>query len=164
MTWTLLPLRAHVARLLTAGSLASAVSMAVMAGGSRRDTGSAVAALNAPSHWFWGDRALRRNDASWRFTLLGVVTHHASAIFWAVFYELLRACRQHPTPGNAVVDAVAVTAVAAVVDLKFVPQRLTPGFERRLSRRNLAWVYVGFAAGLALGGVLASRGARHERR
>lgn len=163
MTWTLLPLRAHAARLLTAGSLASAVSMAVMAGGSRRDTGSAIAALNAPSHWFWGDRALRRNDASWRFTLLGAVTHHASAIFWAVFYELLRARRRHPTPANAVVDAVAVTAVAAVVDLKLVPQRLTPGFERRLSRRNLAWVYVGFAAGLALGGVLASRQGRERR-
>ena len=161
MTWTDLASRPALRHVLTAGSLASALSMAVMARGSRRDTDSAVAAVNAPSHWFWGERALRRNEASWRFTLLGAATHHASAVFWAVFYELLRARRRHPTPANAVVDAAALTAVAAVVDLKLVPQRLTPGFERRLSKRNLAWVYVGFAAGLALGGVLASR-QRHD--
>ncbi len=157
MTWTDLASHPAVRHVLAAGSLASALSMAAMACGSRRDTGSAMAAVNAPSHWFWGERALRRNDASWRFTLLGAATHHASALFWAVFYELLRARRKHPTPANAVVDAAAVTAVAAAVDLKLVPQRLTPGFERRLSRRNLAWVYVGFAAGLAIGGALAAR-------
>ena len=157
MTWTDLASRPVMRHVLTAGSLASALSMAVMACASRRDTGSAVAAVNAPSHWFWGERALRRNEASWRFTLLGAATHHASAVFWAVFYELLRARRQRAAPGNAVVGAGGRPAVAAVVDLKLVPERLTPGFERRLSKRNLAWVYVGFAAGLALGGVLAAR-------
>ena len=55
------------------------------------------------------------------------------------------------TPAQVVADAVAVTAVAALVDLKVVPEWLTPGFERRLSRPSLAGVYVGFAAGLALG-------------
>jgi len=47
--------------------------------------------------------------------------------------------------------------VAALVDLRLVPERLTPGFERRLSRRSLAWTYVGFGAGLALAGLLAQR-------
>ena len=109
MTWTDLASRPVMRHVLTAGSLASALSMAVMACGSRRDTGSAVAAVNAPSHWFWGERALRRNEASWRFTLLGAATHHASAVFWAVFYELLRARRQRAAPANAGVDPVGPT-------------------------------------------------------
>jgi hypothetical protein len=48
---------------------------------------------------------------------------------------------------------MALTAAAAVVDLKLAPSRLTPGFERR-SPRSLTCVYGGFAAGLALGGAL----------
>ena len=54
-------------------------------------------------------------------------------------------------------DAVAVSAVAAVVDLACVPDRLTPGFERRLSERSLVMVYTAFAAGLALAGLAALR-------
>jgi hypothetical protein len=67
----------------------------------------------------------------------------------------VRARRWQLTPGNAVADACAISAVAAVVDLKLVPKRLTPGFEARLSNRSLALVYAGFATGLALGGMLA---------
>jgi hypothetical protein len=42
-----------------------------------------------------------------------------------------------------------VAAIANVVDFKLTPQRLTPGFEKHLSKRSLAIVYVSFAAGLA---------------
>jgi hypothetical protein len=154
--------RPVVRRVLTAGGLASALSMAVLAGAGRRDTGSALAAINAPSHWIWGEQALRRDDATLQYTLLGAATHVSSAMFWAAAYEGLRAAHRRPTPANAVVDAALLTAAAAVVDLKLVPTRLMPGFEQRLSARNLAWVYVGLAAGLALGEVWASR--RHSRR
>ena len=36
-------------------------------------------------------------------------------------------------------------------NIKLVPERLTPGFEHRLSNRQLAGVYLSFAAGLMLG-------------
>ena len=149
--------RTWVQRLSFSGSLAGLISMAALALGGRRDVGSALAPINAPSHWFWGDEALRRNGASAKYTLIGAATHNASSLFWAAFYELLRLRRRRRSAANALGDAAAITALAAVIDLKLVPERLTPGFERRLSRRSLTWVYVAFGAGLALGGAIASR-------
>lgn len=143
-------------RVLGSGSLASLASAAVLAWRGHRETGSPFAAINAPAHWLWGRRSLRRNDASLRHTLVGVVVHHTSSLFWAAFYEWLQSRRRQPSPATVVADAAATTAVAAVVDLKLTPERLTPGFERRLSRPSLAGVYVAFAAGLALA-VLARR-------
>jgi hypothetical protein len=71
-------------------------------------------------------------------------------MLWAGVFAWLRNRRQRPTLANAAVDAAAVTALASVVDLKLVPSRLTPGFERRLSKRGLAMVYLAFGAGLLL--------------
>lgn len=136
---------------LLTGTLASIASATVLAWRGWRENGRALGPLNAPAHWLWGGESLRRDGASLRHTLTGVLVHHASSLFWAVFYELLRLRRASPTPVNAIGDAAAITAVAAAVDLRLVPQRLTPGFERRISRRGLVWVYASFAAGLALG-------------
>ncbi|HZF81750.1 MAG TPA: hypothetical protein VEZ89_18375 [Rubrivivax sp.] len=144
-------------RAATSGSLASLASAAVLAVSARLETGSPWAALNAPSHWFWGRPALRRNEATWTYTGVGMLTHHLSAVFWALGYEWLRSRRRDPTVANAIGDAAAVTALAATVDLKVVPERLTPGFEHRLSQRSLLLTYLSFGAGLALAGVLAHR-------
>lgn len=84
-----------------------------------------------------------------RHTGTGFAVHHASSLFWAALYELVQARRRRVSPSTLTMDAAAVTAVAAVVDLKLVPERLTPGFERRLSRPSLAAVYVAFGIGLA---------------
>ena len=143
-------------RVLASGSLASLASAAMLAWRGRREVGSPFAAINAPAHWLWGRESLHRDGPSLRHTLTGAAIHHASSLFWAVFYEWLQALRDRPSPATVVADAAATTAVAAVVDLKLTPQRLTPGFERRLSSPSLAGVYVAFAAGLALA-VLARR-------
>jgi hypothetical protein len=95
-----------------------------------------------------------------RHTVVGQVTHHASSLLWAAVYAWLRGRRPAPTALNAVGDAAAVTALAAVVDLKLTPQRLTPGFERRMSSSGLAMVYASFGVGLALGGLAELRGRR----
>ncbi len=149
--------KAWLQRVLTSGTLAGVLSGVVLVWRGRGDTGSAVAAMNAPSHWFWGHRALRRNDATARHTLLGALVHQASSVFWAVFYDALQQQRRRPTAVTAAVDAAAITTAAAVVDLKVVPERLTPGFEQRLSKRSLLWVYVSFGVGLALAGWLLQR-------
>lgn len=150
------------ARLLASDLLASGLSAAMLAWRGRVDTGHAAAPLNAISHWLWPRRALRENAASARFTGTGLAVHCGAALLWCGLYELLRSrsvATARATAGTAVSDALAVSAVAAVVDLAAVPDRLTPGFERRLSPRSLTGVYLAFAAGLALAG-MASHGRR----
>ena len=144
------------------GSLAGLLSTAVLAWRGQRELRRPAALLNAPSHWFWGEKALRADHADVRHTVVGQVTHHVSGLLWAGVYAWLRGRRPAPTPLNAVADAAAVTALAAVVDLKFTPQRLTPGFERRMSGSGLAMVYASFGLGLALGGLAALRGHRRH--
>ncbi len=142
-------------RLLLSDVLSSSLSAAMLMWRGRAETGSAAAPLNAVSHWLWPRKALQQDGASTRYTLTGTAVHFGAAALWCAAYELLRARRRRPTVANALADAAAVTAVAAVVDLKCVPERLTPGFERRLSNPSLVIVYAAFAAGLALAGMAA---------
>src|SRR5690606_8083831 len=59
--------------------------------------------------------------------------------------------RAVPLPLRPVlITAAAVAAGACLVDLRCTPQRLTPGFERRLSPSSLFVVYAAFGIGLAL--------------
>jgi hypothetical protein len=136
-------------RVLASGSLASLASAIVLAWHGRRYAGSVYAPLNAPAHWLWGRRSLRRDDPSLRHTATGMLVHHASSLWWAFFFEKLLA-RGAAARSSVLIPAASVTALAALVDLKATPERLTPGFERRLPRHSLVWVYVGFAGGLAL--------------
>jgi len=145
---------------LSSGLAATALSLAALAWRGRADAGSAAAPLNAVSHMLWGDESLRRDDATARHTAVGGVLHAASALFWARVYDWVRAQRAAPTATSAVADAAVLTLVAAVVDLKLVPRRLTPGFERRLTPGSLTAVYAAIGAGLAAGGWLASRRGR----
>jgi hypothetical protein len=142
--------RSAIANLLVDGMFAGLASAALLAWRGRRDNASAVAPLNAPAHWFFGRESLAQDDPSWRHTVTGLLVHQASSLFWAGFYELLQARRRRTTPANALGDAALVTVVAAGVDLRIVPPRLTPGFEQRLRRPSLAGVYVAFGLGLAL--------------
>lgn len=148
-------LSSTVGRVLAADLLSSSLSAAVLAWRGRTDTGSAAAPVNAISHWLWPRKALRQDGVSARYTLTGIAVHYVAAALWSGLYEAVRGRRRAATPARAVADAVAVSAVAAVVDLACVPDRLTPGFEKRLSPRSLVLVYAGFAAGLALAGLAA---------
>jgi hypothetical protein len=138
-------------RLTLAGStLAGTLSALALAWRGRRENASSAAPLNAVSHWLWGDEALRHDDVSTRHTATGVLIHAASSVLWGTMFALLRSRRAESGGLGIVVDATAVTATAAFVDLKVVPNRLTPGFERRLSPGGLVCVYAAFALGLAL--------------
>jgi hypothetical protein len=57
----------------------------------------------------------------------------------------------------AVASAATVAAVACAVDMRCTPERLTPGFERRLSKQSLLVVYAAFGIGLVLHTVLSTR-------
>jgi hypothetical protein len=139
------------------GCVAGALSALVLLWRGRRDNASAAAPVNAISHWVWPRQALRRNDASVKHTGGGMLIHFASSLLWAGVYRSWRQSRRHAGPSSAVLDAAAVAGLAALVDLKLVPPRLTPGFEHRLRPASLGWVYLSFATGLALCAVLSSK-------
>ena len=121
----------------------------------RRDDGDGAVPLNTISHWLWPRRAFRARGFSARHTVTGTLIHFGASCFWSVVFEgrqLLRSPRgPEPRPQEVLRDALALSAVAAWVDLKGVPPALSPGFERRLRADSLCLVYLSFAAGLALG-------------
>ena len=139
---------------LVSGSLASLFSAAYLAwAGTRR--GMPAAPVNAVSHWFFGDRSLRQDEPSLRYTATGYLTHHAAAIFWAVLHAKVwgtRAIAKQPLPAAA--GAVAAAGVACFVDYQLTPKRLTPGFEHRLAKPDMTAVYACFALGLMAGSLL----------
>lgn len=145
------PITQVTARAIVSGSTASMLSTVALAGCGVRDCRSAFAAVNAVSHWLWREQALRQQSPSWRYTLTGYVIHHSMSIFWGVAYEVLLYTHRREGPyWHPYAAGLGVAATACLVDLKATPQRLTPGFERRLSGRSLAWVYAAFGIGLAL--------------
>lgn len=140
------------------GSVASVLSTVVLVAAGRRQSGSAVAPLNAVSHWLWGEESLQVQRPTWRHTLTGCLTQHLASVFWAVVYSALYGHRPEAKRlPQAVAGAVATSAVACLVDYQVVPQRLTPGFEHRISTGAMVATYGALAAGLALGALLLGR-------
>lgn len=139
---------AWLRRMAWSGSVASLASTCMLSWLSHRRTGAASAATNATSHWLWGARAQRRNGASVRHAAVGYLIHHMSSWFWAAAYEA--ATGRESDRIERAAAAAGTAALAYAVDYGLVPRRLTPGFEARLPRRDLLWVYAAFAAGLAL--------------
>jgi hypothetical protein len=126
----------------------------------KRETGSYYAPLNATSHIIWGDEAALQDSPSLKYTLTGFLLNHASAIFWA-FYEKWfgrgsasehdrAGGRAPPAPlAESIFGAATVTTAAYVIDYHLIPKRFTPGFEKRLSPKSLATIFVTLAIGLA---------------
>jgi hypothetical protein len=142
----------------TGASLLSAGALAI-AGKVKED--SALAPLNGPSQWVWGEdeARTRRIDAS--HTLLGYVIHHSSALLWAgVFETILARSERTPSPQRMLATAIGVTAFACAVDYGATPRRLRPGFRKHVGTAPLIGVYAAVALGMAAGALLW----RHSRR
>lgn len=136
------------------GTLAGVLSAAVLLATGKRETGSAVAPVNAESHWLWGDESLREDRPTLRHTLTGIATHQASTVFWATLYRLVRGRRPVRSVPEALLGGIATSAAAAVIDYTLVPKRLSPGFEHRLSRQSMVGVFAAIAGGIAIGALL----------
>lgn len=140
------------------GSVASLTSLAALALLGRAENGSPWGPTNAPSHWIWGNVALRQDGPSVRFTVTALVIHHLCSVFWGALHEkLLRTRGATQANPRGLGEAALTAATAAWVDLCVVPHRVTPGFQRRLSRSGLAIVYALFGLGLAAGSYVANR-------
>lgn len=138
---------------LVAGSIASVTSTLALALAGRAELRNAVAPVNGPSQWVWGPDAPWRNRLSARHTAVGYGIHHLASVFWALLFEKLRPRRRGDVPGELAAAALTA-AVANMVDMRLTPERFTPGFERRLSRPALLFVYAAFGAGLAAAALL----------
>ena len=147
---------------LLSGTSASILSTVALLAFGRIESRSASAPVNAISHWYWDDDALRRSRPSIKYTVPGYLTHHAMSILWAVLFERVSGRAARRSTLGAITLSAATAAVACFVDYQLTPKRLTPGFEHRLSRKALFVVYAAFAAGLALTSVPASRRAARE--
>lgn len=155
------PTTSLLKRATLSGTFASLASTLALLYGGVRDCRSAIAPVNAVSHWIWKDKAIRQQRPSMRYSAAGYLIHHAASIFWALTYERLLTSRApEPVRTEIAVSAVTVAAVACVVDLRCTPERLTPGFERRLENKSLVIVYTAFAIGLALHSLLSARDRR----
>lgn len=138
-----------------AGTIGGALSTLALAALGRAQNGSAVAPINAVSHWVWGDEALVQDHPTWRHTLTGFSTQHAAAIFWAALYSRVFGHRaEAKEPVNAIAGAIATSAAAYTVDYTITPHRLRPGYEHRLDGKGMFAVYAALAAGLAIGALL----------
>jgi hypothetical protein len=136
-------------RAFVSGTIAAAAVTLVASLAARRATGSSAAALNATSHFLWGERAGQENAYTVKYTGTGFVANYGASVFWAVFYEALG--RGQPrSPARALLDGALISAAAYVTDYHVVPKRLTPGFEMRIPRAALACVYGALAVGLSL--------------
>lgn len=139
------------------GSIASVTSTVYLAWAGRRH-GTTAGPVNATSHWFFGDRALKQDEPTLLYTLSGYAIHHAASVFWGVIHAKLWAAREeNKRPLPALAGSVVAAGAACLVDYRLTPERLTPGFEHRLARTELANVYACFAAGLLIGTLLMTR-------
>lgn len=155
--------RLGVRHALVSGALASLLSAAALVALGRREAGAGAAPVNAVSHWYWGDEALRRNRTDVMHTAVGYATHHGASTFWAALqaWATLRWPQLRRSPRARVATSAATSAIACFVDFQLTPHRLTPGYEHRLSKPALGVVYAAFAVGLALGTAAVFR--QHDR-
>jgi hypothetical protein len=137
------------------GTVAAGATSIAVAWAGARDSGSAVAPINATSHIAWGESAGRVETIDAKHTLLGAALNLGACVFWATFFEKWfgRAAERRQV-GPALLGGATVAAVAYVTDYHLVPKRLTPGWESRISPRSLLTTYAVFAAALAVGAML----------
>ncbi len=131
----------------SAASIASTICLSLVG---KAELNRPAAPINGPSQWVWGRYAPYENCFSLRYTVVGYLIHHAASVFWAILYEKLRRQMTRADATPAVMPAAVITTAAYIVDFHFIPKRLTPGFEHRLSKRALLTVYGSFAIGLAV--------------
>jgi hypothetical protein len=142
-----------VSTLLT-GTVASVVSTAALAALAEAEGKRPMAPTNSTSHWLHGDGAGSFDGIDLEHTGLGLVTHHASAMFWALPFEAWLAFRPPRSSIELLRDATVMSAIAAIVDYGIVPKRLTPGWELSLSKKSMAGAFASLAIGLAAGALV----------
>lgn len=143
-----------IARTLLTSAVTTAATTATLCLLSSKETGHPAAALNATSHILWGEKATGHDQWDIRHTLTGALLNAGAMGLWSGVHALF------PRPRSvfgAVRNGTIVSALAYFTDYHVVPQRLTPGFEQRLSRKSMLSTYAALAASLAVSGFATRR-------
>lgn len=155
---------AAVRKAAVSGAIAAGATTAGVAIAGARDSGNAVAPINATSHIVWGESASHVGNVDVRHTLLGLALNAGACVFWATFYERwFGRAADRGDAGRALLGGAAVAAAAYVTDYHLVPKRLTPGWEARIRPGSLAAMYAVLAIALPLRGLLARKPRRRRR-
>lgn len=139
------------------GTVATLVSGAALAALAKAEGKGALQPTNATSHWLNGDEAANVDLPDAGHTLVGFLTHHASAIFWAAPFEAWLAANPPRSLATLLRDAFAMSGIAWAVDYGLTPRRFTPGWELVLSKQSMFLSYVALAFGLAAGALASER-------
>lgn len=116
------------------------------------EDGKSVAPVNAVSHIVWGDVAAAQDGVSARYTATGLALNAAAVTGWAGIHELIQdGTGEKPDATRALVTGAVVSALAYFTDYYLVPNRFTPGFEKRVSNTSLLAIYSALALSLAFG-------------
>src|SRR3954454_11254827 len=102
-------------RALVSGTAASLVSTAALAALARFESKGAAQPVNSTSHVYWGEEAADVSNIDLRHSVPGYLIHHASSIFWAMFFESITSKREY-SPGKLARNAAAVAATAVLLD------------------------------------------------
>ena len=142
---------------ITSAVATSATTLAV-AGFGLAEQGNAVAPLNAVSHIPFGDEAAAQDDVSLKYTATGLGLNALAIGSWGAVHELMfGSAADKGDVATALIGGVVVSTLAYVVDYHVVPERVTPGFEKRLSGKALLGVYAALALGLGVGSLMRPR-------
>ena len=137
---------------LQGAALATLGTTAVAALAGELENHAPLGPINAVSHILFGDEAAKHDELSAKHTLAGALLNTAAIGSWAVVGELIFGGERRPTNLPAALAAgAAVAGIAYVTDYHLVPDRLTPGFEKRLSNKSLLAIYGALAVGLGVG-------------
>lgn len=140
------------------GTLAGAVSLAAVAVQGRRDSGSALAPINASSHVIWGEEAAQVETITARHTLPGLMINIGAGFFWAfTFQKLFGASADRRGTATALAGGAATAALAYTLDYKLLPRRLSPGWEQRISKRSLLMSLGAMGLAIGIGSALSRR-------
>ena len=130
-------------------AMATAASVVALALVARLERKAALRPLNATSHWLHGEAAAAVGNLYGAHTGVGLATHAAATLFWTVPFAWWVRGRRTDGARPMVAAAVAVSAIAALIDYRATPKRFTPGWEFVLENRSMA--------GDAAGGAIAAR-------
>jgi hypothetical protein len=134
---------------ITTGAMATASTTAALAILGKLENDSAVSPINAVSHMLWGDEAADTDVVDTEHTLAGAGLNAAAVTSWAGLFELFMPRKGAPSVQRALLAGTATAAAAYYTDYHLVPERLTPGFEKRLSQPALIGVFATLALSLA---------------
>ena len=143
---------------LSTGAVATVATTVAAAACGQAEDGHVIAPINAVSHILWGDEAATHEEPSYQYTLPGLALNAVAVTGWAGVHELLfgKAAAQGRT-AEVLLGGAFVSALAFVTDHRVVPDRLTPGFEKRLSNGSLLGIYGTLAIALGVGSLLRHR-------